>query len=456
MYICSTKKEERKLNTGIIAPFVEDKKVFILSLASIVLIFLSLYNSIFGIAAFVLDIYAVFTLKPEKTIILLSSLIPWAYIYKISILPTSLFSILVFATALRFLHEIKKINTYFIVLLGIFVLNVVLHFSMNDKSILLMFIKLIVNLFLLYEICIIHKSENFTAVLVFFVFSVLLSSIVAISIPNRELFANRIRQEGTFVEFQYERFKGLQNDPNYYNSSLIICLLFLCYLFIQRKARLSFFVLSFACIYFGVLTYSKSFFIMLLMWIGVVIYYSLSKKRYSLSLFLLGIGIVGIELLFSGRIQTITILLSRFSDSSDVTTGRVDTWKMFIQHFTENPTVLLFGNGFESIVLNLHASHNSYIDMIYYFGFAGSIIFALIVRVCFQQRTGYNREPFAYIFMSFVFTIYFFLSGITMCELPFFLFFIFLFLHNSDNKQNDNEYLIVHDRTFKSKYIRDN
>ena len=48
----------------------------------------------------------------------------------------------------------------------------------------LMFVKLIFNLLLLYEMCIIHKSENFSAILVFFIFSVIFSSIIAITIPD--------------------------------------------------------------------------------------------------------------------------------------------------------------------------------------------------------------------------------------------------------------------------------
>ncbi len=192
MYIRSGEKRKDKINYDIITSIKENREVLVLSLASIALVILSLYNSIFGIAAFVLGIYAIIKLRSDKGLILLISLVPWAYIYKVSIIPTSLFSIVVFVAALKYLFDIKKVDTRYILLMILFISNVVMHFSM-DTAMLLMFVKLVVNLLLLYEMCIVHKSENLTIILVFYIFSVLLSSIVALAIPKHALFSNRLR-----------------------------------------------------------------------------------------------------------------------------------------------------------------------------------------------------------------------------------------------------------------------
>lgn len=450
-----TGRQRQKMNTGIFLPIKENKKVFILSFSSIVLIVLSLYSSMFALAALILNIYAIISLPSEKSIVLLASLMPWAYVYKYSGIPTSLFSIIVFIAVIKYLFDIRRIDARFIVVLLLFIINVLFHFKLNDRTMQLMFVKLIFNLLLLYEMCVIHKSENFSAILVFFIFSVIFSSIIAITIPNRALLANRIRQEGLYVEFQYERFKGLQNDPNYYNSSLIICLLFLCYLFIQKKANSSFFILSLACIYFGVLTYSKSFFVMLLLWIGVVICYAFTNKRYLLSFFLAGIGVLSVLLLFSGRIQAVNVLLNRFTDSSGVTSGRVEIWGLFLQHFRESPLALLFGNGFESLIYQTHASHNTYIDMIYYFGVVGALLFSYLIRICIKQRETKRKHSYAIVFLVFVFGAYFFLSGITMCELPFLLFFVFMFFSHNENEIYEEAEQNLRIKRVRCKYVKE-
>ena len=286
--------------------------------------------------------------------------------------------------------------------------------------------------------CCIHRPENLNAILVFLIISVLISSAVANFFPDRSLFMNRIRLESAFVEFRYERFKGLQNDPNYYNSSLVISLLGLCYLFIRREIGISFFLLSFACIYFGILTYSKSFFVMLILWAVIVVYYSIKRRRYALSLLLLPAVGLGIRFLFSGKFQTVNVLLNRFTDASGLTTGRTDIWSLFMRHFAESPSVLLFGNGFESIIFQTHASHNTYIDMIYYFGIFGALLFIGLVYFSFKQGTLNRRQAFPYIFGGFIMIMYFFLSGITMCEFPFILFLIYMFF-NYDESVRENE-----------------
>lgn len=441
--------ETRIKNSSLISILTCYPKEFLLFLLSVMCIFLSLYNSIFGIVALVLHLYALFSYKPEKYIILLISLMPWAYIYKIDGVSTSLFSILVIISAIKFLVDIKRVDVYFILALFLFVLNVSFHFQINNST-LTMFIKLIFNFLILYGMCNLYNKKHLDAILVFFIFSVLISSAIALLYPDRYIFSNRIRMEGTFVEFKYERFKGLQNDPNYYNASLVLCLLFLYYLYIHKKIGMSFFAFSSLSIYFGIITYSKSFFLLLLIWLVFIIIFSIVNKRYFFSIVMILICFFGATLIVSGRIQLINILLNRFNDAAGVTTGRTDIWEMFFDLFRTRMDILLWGNGFSTIIYQTHASHNTYIDLIYYFGLFGSIMFFGIIKTCINQGTSHKLSIYSAVCLFFVCVMYFFLSGITMCELPFVILFIYMF-SNFENLQENGAF---ETNTRVAKYIK--
>lgn len=371
-------------------------------------------------------------MTPSEYVILLYSLLPWAYVYKISGVATSLFSILVIATVLRNMLNLQRMDKGFVMSLVLFILIVVMQAKMKNRAMMVMFIKLIFNLVLLYQMSVFYRPGQLKPVLVVFAISVILSSIVAQYFPNKALFLNKIKVESVLVDFKYARFTGLQNDPNYYNASLVISLLGLCYLYIKRDIGIIFFPLSLACIYFGFLTYSKSFFLLLLMWFAILVFYAFQKKRRMLGTVLLFLSIFAVIFIFSGEVEVINVLMNRFNDPDGITTGRTDTWKSFSEYLFGNVWVLLFGNGFETMVLNAHAAHNTYIDLVYCFGIVGSIFFLSTIYECFLQNKRKSRRIFACLFLLFILSIYSFLSGITLCELPFILFLVFMFFYDEE------------------------
>lgn len=420
------------MTQGLYQTVNEHRLVFISFAASVLLIYLSLYNSIFGVAAFLFHLMLLCTIAPSEYVILLYALLPWAYVYKISGIATSLFSILVIATVLRNMLNLRRMDKDFIMPLVLFILIVVMQAKMNNRTMLVMFIKLIFNLILLYQMSSFYKPGQLKPVLLVFAFSVILSSIVAQYTPNKALFLNKIKVEGVLVAFKYARFTGLQNDPNYYNASLVISLLGLCYLYIKRDIGAIFFPLALICVYFGFLTYSKSFFLLLLMWFALLVYYAFQKKRRMLGTVLLLLSIIAVMFIFSGKVEVINVLMDRFNDPNGITTGRTDTWKTYGEYLFENVLALLFGNGFGTMVLNAHASHNTYIDLIYCFGIVGSICFLSTIYACFLQNRRKGGRIFACVFSVFILAIYAFLSGITLCELPFILFLVFMFYYDEE------------------------
>lgn len=417
----------------------EHKAILGVTAASIICICLSLHSGVFGVVAFMVNIVAIFTFSPEEYTISLISLIPWAYVFKINGISTSMFAILVVAMVVRYVVMNRFVDRAFFTYLLIFVVSTVIQLKMKTATMIVMYIKLVINIVLLYEMCKHHNGKNVTVIMYCFAISVIIASSFAYFLPNKAILYSRIKELGILVEFKYERFTGLQNDPNYYNASLIISMLSLCYLYIKRNIGIFFYPMSAVCVFYGFMTYSKSFFLLFAAWLVVIVYYALKNKRYFVAAMLL-IGSILIALyLLTGNVQTVNVLLNRFGDASGATSGRTDIWGLFYEYFESKPMALLFGNGFGSLILDGHASHNTYIDTLYYFGVFGTIFLIAIIRRCFKQYRTVTHERFAYIFTVFLLAIYFFLSGITLCEFPFYLYFVFMFFNIGEYTKNDKK-----------------
>ncbi len=416
---------------------IKEKKTCIAFALTISLITVSLFYSFLIVFAFGVSLYMLITEEPDRFMIYFISLLPWAYIYKFNGISTSLFVVLSILTTIRYLFYIRYFNKLFCALVIILIIFVLSRMRIFDGSMAFMFLKFIIYLVLLYEFCVLHKAKNISAILLFFSLSVIIASVLAYVVPDRALFNERISSSIKLVEHQYNRFKGLQNDPNYYNSSLVISILFMSFLFIKKELNLIFYiVLSGLCVFFGFLTYSKSFLVLLFMVLTVVVYYSLKQKRYWVFMLLLIISIVAILFVVSGKFEMANIIIRRFSGSAGFTSGRFDIWEMYFSHFKNDLLLLLFGNGFESIVLETHAAHNTFIDLIYCLGLLGSIIVLCIVGLCYKQNSFNSKNIFGYLFMLFILFEFLSLSCLTTCEFPLLLFFVFMFF--SDENYNDS------------------
>lgn len=410
-----------------------NKKLIIGLFAVILFIYLSFVYSFFSIIAFLISLVYLFILPTNKYIVFLCSLLPWAYVFKIDGLSTSLFVILFLVSTVVLLLRENKLSQAFLLLLFIFTLIILLHFTIDGLNSALTLIKILIGLVFVYLSCHRYSNKDLPLIILLFVSSTLISSLVAFLMKDQSALINRISLDENIIDFTFARFKGLQNDPNYYNSSLIICLLGAYYLFEKRIIRFSFFLFVGLLIWFGLLTYSKSFFLLLAFWLLAITIYSIKKKNIFLTLFFAALLCLAIYIASSGRIELINVVLKRFSDTNgDFTTGRLDIWNSYLNHFSNNIGVLFFGNGLESLLLDGSAAHNSYIDFIYYFGIIGTLLFFAMILISFKNV----KRPsfFGIIFTSFVGVIYFFISGVVACELPFMLFFCYIFLVNSNHE----------------------
>lgn len=151
------------------------------------------------------------------------------------------------------------------------------------------------------------------------------------------------------------RFAGLVGDSVMYGMQLLFLIAFLFVLIIKRTNRKPIRVILVALlVYFGALTYSKTFFgCLLIMACVLYVYYLKRQKITGMSLLKNFIVIVLFVMLIAGL-----VLFVLTSDGSwainfrtrllaaDLSTGRLTVWKYYLEWFYEHPEGFVRGMGF--------------------------------------------------------------------------------------------------------------
>ena len=179
------------------------------------------------------------------------------------------------------------------------------------------------------------------------------------------------------------RLSGYYGDPNFYSAHITACLAGVQILLScerERRRQLLLSAIAVALIYCGLLSASKSFILvavcLFIVWIPILLE---RGNRSGKARVVVGIVCVGIIMLSSSAFQSLLrIVDDRFSYSANIsqlTTGRTDLWKKYIEEFLHNAPLTLLGEGYTSVTLDGFASHNTVIQGIFQFGIIGFPIF---------------------------------------------------------------------------------
>lgn len=176
------------------------------------------------------------------------------------------------------------------------------------------------------------------------------------------------------------RLSGYYGDPNFYSAHITACLAGILMLLSREKDRVRQAVLIIAAvllIYCGMLSASKMFVVVLaclfLFWIPVL----MEKGGRGNARVRMLVGILcagGIFLSSSAFKELFRIIDDRFAYAANVsqlTTGRTDIWKNYINEFLENIDITLLGEGYSTVILDGRASHNTVIQGVFQFGLIG-------------------------------------------------------------------------------------
>ena len=187
--------------------------------------------------------------------------------------------------------------------------------------------------------------------------------------------------QGEAVEAVYGtgifRFRGTLSDPNYYMTMLITGLTVLVKLLDCGWIKFPVF-LGLAGIFalLGVMTYSKTFFLMLVLFALIYVIWQFYSKRYIYGGALVALGLLAaLWALLSDR-SPFAVVLSRFGSGSlnEITTGRMEVYIDYLRESASSFGSLMFGKGLGAAGL-YKAPHNLYVELIYYIGIVGLLLY---------------------------------------------------------------------------------
>lgn len=224
-----------------------------------------------------------------------------------------------------------------------------------------------------------------------------LASVYALLVRNTWQFAAvRGPEDPAFFGSSIIRFYGPFQDPNYYSMLLLTAMALLTKL--KDSHRIGWFAFLVGILVFtvfGILTYSKSFFLIFVLLLAVYLVWQFWNKKVFRGIFLtVALVIAGSILLFSEG-SPFAVVISRFTSAnsiSDITTGRSDVFVRYYRAITEDLGSVFFGKGLAENNLGLDP-HNLFLEIAYYLGIVGlGLIIAYYVSLVHAIDTNLKQQ----------------------------------------------------------------
>lgn len=334
-----------------------------------------------------------FTLKIDELFIYMYTCLPFFNILNYKMGTTSMFYILVITFIFKYYTD-KSIE-HFKIKSKMMIICLIILFVIYNINALGTYIKWLI---MILPLILTYKEQKFYTNLVKVIFYYSLSTILA-SIMGYIMMNN-----GSYIYLSsyvwnsgevYTRFSGLIGDSLVYSQILAI-LISLNLIKIEKLRKIKLVDVAFigVLITCGILTYSKTFIILMVLIFLYYFFYKLyrnikEKKSINFMMFC-AICVVGIVVLLqfistNSDSEIVSSYITRFT-SSDLLTGRTTVYKHFFELWKENPQVILLGIGFAKYVLPYQLesgttviyAHNIFIESISLFGFLVCIVLLII------------------------------------------------------------------------------
>lgn len=276
--------------------------------------------------------------------------------------------------------------------------------------------------FLMYALLPQQDSDSAVCATKLFCIGLLVSSVYALLLRDSVQLVQIIGEESPAIwGLSIMRFRGLIRDPNYYMTMLIVALALIMKLRdSEHIGRILFAVYIVLFSIFGVLTYSKTFFISFILLIGFYILWQFASRKLIWGCVLTLLAVVGLTVLLLAESSPFAIVLSRLNTANnlnELTTGRTAAYADYLEIITDNPVNFLFGKGLAADGL-VKDPHNIYIEIMYYVGVVGLILYSgffvsLLLSMRTAVRKGWNMSIIGkYIVLIMVMLLFFTLHGI--------------------------------------------
>ncbi len=188
------------------------------------------------------------------------------------------------------------------------------------------------------------------------------------------------------------RFSCLFGDPNYYMTFLTVGIALLLKLKHSRMIHnLLFWCLAVGMAFFGVLTYSKTFFLMFVLLVGVFVMWQFWERKYIKGVVFTVVGVVALILIMTLEESPFAVVLNRFTSArnlNELTTSRAKVYLLYIMEIFSDVPTFLFGKGLAADGL-YRAPHNLYLEITYHIGVVGLALivgfYAAMVRIMVKR-----------------------------------------------------------------------
>lgn len=219
-----------------------------------------------------------------------------------------------------------------------------------------------------------------------FIINMVVSSAYALLLRKTSVITHMTGAEvAAYYGSSLTRFKGLFRDPNYYMSLVIMAIVLLTLLYIKKYTSRRAFLLSIACmLLFGALTYSKTFIFLLGIYWLLCLFYLIRGKRYLLA-FIYIFATAFLAVILSDTLFATTLYrLTSASSVRELTTGRSVLLEIYGREIISSPDILLFGKGMSAQLLK-KGTHNLFLEIQYYVGLTGLILYLLYFGILTAQ-----------------------------------------------------------------------
>lgn len=248
------------------------------------------------------------------------------------------------------------------------------------------------------------------------------------------------------------RFKGLFEDPNFYMTMLTVAIALLLKLNDSGRIQRGYFVfMLIGMTVFGILTYSKTFFLMFVLLVGIYLVWQFWNRKVFRGMVFTIIAVAALVLIFTMENSPFEVVLTRFrgaNNISDLTTNRSDVYLMYLDEITKDFSTFFFGKGLAADGLSFDP-HNLYIEIAYHIGVVGLLFFsAFHVALVWEMQKRTQKAPRQNIFAKYevllvVFTLYFTLHGIfqTIMYANFFLGYLSILMTKKQKSEEKLDYI---------------
>lgn len=306
-------------------------------------------------------------------------------------------------------------------------------------------------LLLLYVLLSTQKETGIVPNALAFCGNVILSSTYALvfrdSSQIRSLLGNEVV---AYWGSSQTRFQGLFRDPNYYMTMLLISIALIVVLFMNQYISRKVFVGSISVlVFFGALTYSKTFLIVLAIFVLFLI----------IRLFLSGHFFIGIGSILLTTLAAIvlsdtlfSVVLYRIFSSDnlyDLTTGRSELLIEYLTEITKSASTFFFGVGLSADILE-RGTHNLFLEIVYYLGFIGLLLivvyFISLLRLLSRKFEYKGANPNG--LFRYVVLIVFLLLFCTLQGMTFVITYVMLYLAILATEMSPNTKLSRQEKSF--------